>query len=376
MSKTVRLLNYIPNSEGSGATIMLYGDVGQWDDVNSQRVVTELLELESKYSSIDVRINSNGGDVFSGIAIFNALRQSKSDIKIYIDGIAASIAGVIALCGKPLYMSRYSRLMLHRVSGGAYGSAKDLRETADLIEQLELSLSEMIAEKTKLSKEDVYHKYFEDGQDHWLTASTALNLGMIDGIHDLSDTLELSESSTTDEIYKVFNNRLENEAKTTTIDMALIDEIKTIPCFAKANEGNVVSLLREQATKLEAKEQALSALQAKIAELEAKELEGIVNAAITDGRIVEAQKSTFLNLLKNDRENTEALLASLTKQPPHAGPRNSAKQFTQPRGGATNAFQAKSWKELDEAGLLAAYKEDPDGFANAYKQEFGVEYRF
>ena len=57
---------------------------------------------------VDVRINSNGGEVYSGIAIFNALKNSKADITIYVDGIAASMASVIALCGKPVQMSRYA----------------------------------------------------------------------------------------------------------------------------------------------------------------------------------------------------------------------------------------------------------------------------
>ena len=163
MNRPSKFFNYVPKSDG-GATILLYGDVGPWGDIDSQRVVTELLSIEGEYNSIDVRINSTGGDVFTGIAIFNALRQSKANIKIYVDGIAASIAGVIALCGKPLYMSQYARLMLHKVSGGAYGSAKELRETADLIENLEGSLAEMVAQRANLTKEEVHSRYFADGR--------------------------------------------------------------------------------------------------------------------------------------------------------------------------------------------------------------------
>ena len=57
-----------------------------------------------------------------------------ADVTIYIDGLAASIAGIIALCGKPLYMNKYARIMLHRVSGGSYGNADELRKAADLAE--------------------------------------------------------------------------------------------------------------------------------------------------------------------------------------------------------------------------------------------------
>ena len=108
----MKFFNTIP---GDGeVAILLYGDVGDGQKVDSGRVVSELMALQAQYDKIDVRINSNGGDVFSGIAIYNALRTSKADITIYVDGVAASIAGIIALCGKPLYMSPYTSVPLKR----------------------------------------------------------------------------------------------------------------------------------------------------------------------------------------------------------------------------------------------------------------------
>lgn len=375
MNRPSKFFNYVPKSDG-GATILLYGDVGQWGDIDSQRVVTELLALEGEYNSIDVRINSTGGDVFTGIAIFNALRQSKANIKIYVDGIAASIAGVIALCGKPLYMSQYARLMLHKVSGGAYGSAKELRETADLIENLEGSLAEMIAQRVKLTKEEVHSRYFADGKDHWLTAKEALDLGMIDGIHDLPEETALDESSSTDDIYQVFNNRLERNEAQEPSTMALLDEIKRIPSFANATEADIVARLQGQTAKLEEADKTITNLKERVAELEAKELEALLNTAVADGRITQEQKPTYLNLLKSDRANTEALLASLPKQNAGVKQFHSAKQYTQPNGSGTNKFQGKTWRELDKENLLAEYKKfDPEGFASLYKEEFGVDYQ-
>lgn len=375
MNRPSKFFNYVPKSDG-GATILLYGDVGPWGDIDSQRVVTELLALEGEYNSIDVRINSTGGDVFTGIAIFNALRQSKANIKIYVDGIAASIAGVIALCGKPLYMSQYARLMLHKVSGGAYGSAKELRETADLIENLEGSLAEMVAQRANLTKEEVHSRYFADGKDHWLTAKEALALGMIDGIHDLPEETDLDESSSTDDIYQVFNNRLEKTEAQEPNTMALLDEIKRIPSFANATEADIVTRLQNQALKLEEKDKAITNLQERVAELEAKELEALLNTAVADGRITQEQKPTYLNLLKSDRANAEALLASLPKADAGAKQFHSAKQFTQPTGSGANKFHGKTWRELDKENLLAEYKKyDPEGFASLYKDEFGVDYQ-
>lgn len=374
MKKDKQFFNYIPRGEGRVA-LLLYGDVGGYGEIQSQQVVSELMALEAQYEHIDVHINSQGGDVFTGIAIFNALRQSKADITIYIDGLAASIAGVIALCGKPLYMSQYARLMLHNVSGGAWGSAKTLRDTADLIESLEGTLAEMIAERCGMTAEAVKAEYL--GDDRWFTAEEALALKLIDGIHDLPEApQDLNENSTTQDIYQAFTNRLQSQAPNPNKTMNLLDKIKQLPSLANATEADVVAQLRDlenKATKLEATEQALAQVQAELTELREKELEGIVNTAVTDGRITEAQKPMYLNLLKTNREETEKLLNSLTKP---QTPIRKATDFIREQGGASNAFSGKSWDDLDKAGLLAEFKsQDPEGFASAFKAKFGVDYQ-
>lgn len=168
------------------------------------------MEAERVSRRIHIRINSNGGEVYSGIAIFNALRQSKADIRIYVDGIAASMASVIALCGKPVEMSRYARLMLHSVSGGCYGNKQDLQRCMEEIESLESSLSEIYSERLGLDPDTIRQTYF-DGEDHWLTAQEALDLGFIDGIYDADP---VPEDSTPAQIYTLFNNRLVEPQKT------------------------------------------------------------------------------------------------------------------------------------------------------------------
>lgn len=159
-------------ASGGEVTILLYGDIGEGKKVDSGRVVSELLSLQGQYQRITVRINSNGGDVFSGMAIYNALRTSTADIRIYVDGVAASIAGIIALCGKPLYMSPYAKLMLHSVSGGTFGNASALRELASVMESLECDLARMIAGRCGESEAAVKKRYFDE-KDHWIDACSS-----------------------------------------------------------------------------------------------------------------------------------------------------------------------------------------------------------
>ena len=90
-----RYFNMIPSPDT--ACILLYGEIGGFDGISDKDIVAELYEYASMYKNIDIRINSPGGSVYAGMSIFNALRSSEADITIYVDGIAASMASVIAL---------------------------------------------------------------------------------------------------------------------------------------------------------------------------------------------------------------------------------------------------------------------------------------
>ena len=78
------------------ASLMLYGEIGGKDGVSAEGAVGELMSLQQTYSDIDVHINSMGGEVFAGLAIFNALKDSTARVNIYVDGLAASLAVLLA----------------------------------------------------------------------------------------------------------------------------------------------------------------------------------------------------------------------------------------------------------------------------------------
>ena len=344
-----QFFNIVP-SKGEVA-ILLYGDVGYDEKVDSSRVVAELLSLEQTYKKIDVRINSNGGDVFSGMAIYQALRMSKANITIYIDGVAASIAGIIALCGKPLFMSPYAKLMLHSVSGGAYGNASELRHTAELIETLQEDLAGMIADKSGLTKEEILIRYFDE-KDHWITAKEALAMKFIDGIYDWKE--EEVKASSTEELYTYFNNRLYKQPLN-NIEMTLKEQLKGIASFANlANDEAVLNHIRElenKASKVEILERTVQGYKDKLEALEKQEINTFLDKAISEGKITKEQKSSFANLMIKDRETTESIIHSMTATPM---PRASS---VWQGNGKDGDFTNKSWDELDKAGVLAQLRE-------------------
>ena len=366
-----KFFNIIP-SDGEVA-ILLYGDVGDGQRVDSGRVVAELMALQSQYSKIDVRINSRGGDVFSGIAIYNALRTSKADITVYIDGVAASIAGIIALCGKPLYMSPYAKLMLHSVSGGAWGNASDLRSMAEQMEVLQGDLAAMIAGRCGMDKEEVLAKYFDE-KDHWLNANEALEMKLIDGIYDMDG--EQVEAKTADDLYAYFNNRLQVQPQNNENEMALLESLKSgIPSFANlADENAVLAHVRElenKAAKADALAQAVEGYKKKLQDVEDKEIAAVVDKAVAERRITAEQKDSFVALMKTDRENTEKLLDSMKAQPS----RRMVDVYRE-NGGTPTALADMSWDELDKAGKLSELRNaDLTAFKAKYQEKFGLDYK-
>ena len=357
--------------KGDGkAIIMLYGEVGEGRSVDSNRVVSELFALSDQGCKIEVRINSQGGDVFSGMAIYNALRQSKEDITIYIDGVAASIAGIIALCGKPLYMSPYAKLMLHNVSGGTYGNAKGLRQMADQMEVLQSNLATMIAGRLGMEADNVAKKYF-DGQDHWITANEALDMKLVDGIYTMDEVA--NPPTTTEGIYNYFNNRFDFKPQNNE-EMALIDDIKTIPSFEdKTDSSAVLAHIRElenKATKVGILEKTVKTYRDELEKARKEQDDALINEAVKAGKIGNEQVETFKNLLKSDRENTIKLIGGMKGRAS-----NRATDFINPDTPSGGSFANKTWDEIDKANNLAQLKnQDLALFKNLYKQKFGVDY--
>lgn len=297
------------------ACIYIYGEIDDYQG-KVEDIVSELRTISQKYNKVEIRINSQGGDVHSGIAIITALKTCSADISIYVDGIAASMASVIALCGKPLYMSKHSRLMLHSIKTGVYGDKEDLRVTIEEIEALEKTLCELISSKIKKTPEEIKAAYF-DGKDHWLAAGEALAAGLIDGIYDVEP---VPADSTTEQIYKIFNNRLQEAQKKNKMNL---DEIRKRASFTNAATDadvlRVIDNLETEAGKVRGLTEQVTALQGVVTGFETAaaaaveaERTSLLDAAIADERIKQPQRPQFEALLKADFENGKAVLASLT----------------------------------------------------------------
>ena len=163
------------------AEIWIYEEIGEdfWTGggITAKNFQKELSDI--KASQIDLHINSPGGLVFDGITIYNLLKQHPANVTTYIDGLAASIASLIALAGDKVIMAENALYMIHNPYGMVAGNANDMRDFADKLDKVGGSIS--MAYISKTGKTDTEIKALLDAET-WLNADEALAHGFIDEI--------------------------------------------------------------------------------------------------------------------------------------------------------------------------------------------------
>ena len=163
-------------------TIHIYGNIGDnWsgDGVVASDLVRELAQLDA--SEIALRINSFGGSVTDGIAIYNAIKRHPAPVTTHIDGVAISIASLIAMAGDTICIAQNAQMMIHAPWTFAAGNAPALRDEADLLDRYAKSMAPCYAEKSGKKLSDVI-ALLTDGVDHWYSADEAVAAGFADTV--------------------------------------------------------------------------------------------------------------------------------------------------------------------------------------------------
>jgi ATP-dependent Clp protease protease subunit len=168
------------HAESGGDELILYGDIGfSWysEGITASAVIDWLNSRKGK--SVTVRINSPGGDVFEGIAIYNALVRHDGEVSVFIDALAASAASVIAMAGSKITMAENAMMMIHRAWTYTAGNAADLEREAALLRQIDSSLTATYTTRTGNSAEDIDAML---DAETWLTAAEAQGKGFCDNV--------------------------------------------------------------------------------------------------------------------------------------------------------------------------------------------------
>ncbi len=162
--------------------ILIYGDIGpSWfaeQSVEARDVVDALEDLNGA-DPIHVRINSHGGALADGVAIYNALRRHEADIVTEIDGYAYSVGSLIAMAGDTIRMPDNTMLMIHAPWAGVDGNAADMREAANVLDKHASTMASAYERGGKVDA-DAVAGWLDGSKDHYFTALEARNAGLID----------------------------------------------------------------------------------------------------------------------------------------------------------------------------------------------------
>jgi ATP-dependent protease ClpP protease subunit len=200
-------------SEGKCLTMEIYDVIGAdfFGDGITASAVSEALAQAGDHDSINLRINSPGGDAFEGVAIYNVLKNNGKPVTVDVDGLAASAASIVAMAGDKIRMGTGSMMMIHPAQGMAMGDAKAVRDFADTLDQVSASIADIYVERTKNSKKSVTEMM---NAETWMSAKEAVKNGFATEVADgkkVSNVFDLSQ-------FKNVPAELKNEAKTKEVD--------------------------------------------------------------------------------------------------------------------------------------------------------------
>ncbi|TDM15705.1 head maturation protease, ClpP-related [Macrococcus bovicus] len=217
--------------EGTVGTIDIYGEIvpegWRWfeDEVSAYSFKSQLERFEG-VTEIVLNINSPGGEVYEGVAIYNMLKRHPVKVTANIDGLCASVATIIAMAADEINMPENAMMMVHNAMMGVFGNHNDFREAADYLEKLTDTVTTAYLDKSeKLNRETL--KALLDAET-WLTAEEAFSYGLIDNVITANKMVacatkeQLSKYSKTPA--KVFNSAGRAELLNAYADDQLIEQ--------------------------------------------------------------------------------------------------------------------------------------------------------
>lgn len=168
--------------------LLIYEDIGEdWfgDGVSAKKVKDQ---LDNMSGDLTVRINSYGGDVFEGHAIYNLIKHYSGNVKVVIDGIAASAASVIAMAGNEIVMPVNAMMMIHNPYTIALGDSAEMKKTAEVLDQIKGTIVNTYKTQVDLSEDEISDMM---NAETWLDADKAESMGF--AVKDESQTAVLNK---------------------------------------------------------------------------------------------------------------------------------------------------------------------------------------
>jgi len=352
--------------------ITLYGYIGtdtQDGEVDYKSFKSDFTALAAK-GAVTLRINSGGGSMIEGMAMYDLIKNSQAQVTGIVEGMAASMAGVLLQACDKRIMTANSRLMIHRAKAGAVGDADAMESMGNLLRQEEDKIVAAFVASTGKEETEV-RGWLQSGKDMWLTAKQAKDLNLVDEIAPAAIKAVLPKNVTEAEAVAIYNKHLTIEP---------IKETMKKPILNLLNKFEVSHTLTEESSDQDFQNTVEAALTAKADKI--KELEGVISnqkkqqiTAVLDnavkvGKIGADNKAAWEKVLEADFEHGSKALESMTAKI------DVNKVINQGNGNSDRNPRAdwsiRDWETKDPKGLVKMKNETPEVY-NTLFDEFYKE---
>ncbi len=342
--------------------IKLYGEINSYGR-NSAEEFNDRLSAAAKIADeIHLHIHSPGGNCFEGNLIYNYIKQCEKPVDVYIDGMAASMASIIMLAGRKIYMSANAFVMIHAPSTWGDGNAEDFEKWAKLLRSMEDILLDAYSAKTGKDKEAL--KEWMSGEN-WFSAKEAEAEGLIDGIVEASELQMLAISNELKKmpvaaIYKQITASInQNKNKLKMDKQKLIDQLGLTGVTAESSDEEIQAAIQAK----------IDAPTAELKKQNDARISACIEAAITAGKISKEQRSTFEAIAD---KNGVTVLEDVLGQMKTATSITDALKGAAPTGSGENRadWNWERYQKEDPRALEAMEKNDPEKFRKLYNTHY------
>ncbi len=370
---------FIDNVSSGVATIQLFEQIGDTVDENGNITygisgssfanAVQWLDEHPDVVSINIRINSVGGSVLDGYSMVSAILNCSKPVNTYIDGLAASTAGWVAVCGRKVYMADFGTFMMHNPSGGS-----DKKVTA-LVKE---TIVTILTNRTGLTQEEC-SKLMD--KETWMSANECKEKNIVDEVVSSGKKFKMNTNSLSE--MAIIYNKVINKPKMENIK----NKLKLGVEATELEIVNAIEVFQNKVTELENSNKELSN---KVAEFEAKETE---KAEAEKAAFVAEVTETVEKAVKEDKikaEEKEAVLANaLSSKENFAFVKNMLDKISnvvvapvvfdlknvKAANGIENreGWTCRDWEMKDPNGLLKLKNEAPAIYTMLFKAEYGVE---
>lgn len=372
-------LQYVKNQTDDSAEIFLYSPIG--GGVNAQNFVAELQFLDSLgLKEINVRINSSGGSVIEGFGIFSAIRNAKTPVNTSIDGIAASIAGIIAQAGKKRTITDFGRLMIHDPSFA--GANKDPKAQKAL-DTIKASLVTILTNNSALDEGEIFDLMTAET---WFNAEEAVAYGFADE-ETTTKREEVIQDLALDEIQNIANELFApvNEEIINQTDNKMINVLNQLGLNEEATSEETLEAVKALENKVNEAEAALILSnddnEQKVNELKetitnsTEEVEALTNEvatmvvenAITAGKFSKENKESLIEKAIADLDGFKSIVNAV------ATPAVSITALIDNSEEEVIETTFEQMSKEDPKGLLNMLKTDPEAYAALYEKQYGAK---